>query len=147
MNSQLEANPRQEIWHYHLELRDEDGNLKDTRDGFNTVTTAGKAGIADQVLASPTLGKPTYMAVGTGTGGTTALTTELTRVAFTSKTRSTNVVTVQGDYAAGVATGAITEAGTFDAASAGNMWMYTSFSVVNKGASDTLQIVWTLTIN
>jgi hypothetical protein len=145
---QAHANDRQSgVWHYALTLRDKYGNIKCEREGFNTVTTAGKAGIADQVLTSPTLGKPTHMAIGTGTGGTTALTTELDRNALTSKTRSGAVVTMQGDWAAGDGTGAITEAGTFDASSTGNMWMYTSFSVVNKGASDTLQIVWTLTIS
>lgn len=147
INSGLQANQKQGVWHYALTLRDKDGNIKCQREGYNTVTTAGKAGIADQVLASPTLGKPTHMAIGTGTGGTTTLTTEIDRNALTSKTRSGAVVTMQGDWAAGDGTGAITEAGTFDASSSGNMWMYTSFSVVNKGASDTLQIVWTLTIS
>ncbi len=124
-----------------------DGVLKDERVFHNTVTTAGKQGAADQILASPTLGKPTHMAIGTGTGGTTTLTTELDRNALTSKTRSGAVVTMVGDWAAGDGTGAITEAGTFDASSSGNMWMYASFSVINKGAADTLSISWTLTFS
>lgn len=132
-----------------LTLRNKLGEIIDERRVHNTVTTAGKAGIADQILASPTLPKMGWMAVGTGTPGATLLGTETARVAFTSKTRSTNVVTVQGDYAAGTATGALTEAGTFDVVTANtvNMWMSASFSVINKGASDTLSIVWTLTIN
>lgn len=143
----LKANDKQGVWHYAITLRDAKGNIKEEREGYNTVTTAGKAAIADQYLASPTLGKGTHMAIGTGTGGTTTLTTELDRNALTSKTRSAAVVTMQGDWAAADGTGAITEAGVFDASSAGNMHLYTSFSVVNKGASDTLQIVWTLTIS
>lgn len=131
----------------HIVLRDKDGNIKEDRWLHNTVESAGKSAIADQILASPTLGKPTYMAIGTGTGGTTALTTELNRVALTSKTRSGAVVTFQGDWAAGSGTGALTEAGVFDASSAGNMWMYQSFSVINKGAADVLSISWTLTIS
>lgn len=132
----------------HLVLRDENGNIKDERLVHNTVTTAGKAGIADQILASPTLVKMGWMAIGTGSPAATLLGAETSRVAFTSKTRSTNVVTVQGDWAAGTGTGAITEAGTFDVVTANtvNMWMSASFSVINKGASDTLSIVWTLTI-
>lgn len=133
--------------HMKAVLRDEHGNIKRTVSVYNTVTTAGKNGTADQVLASPTLGKPTHMAVGTGTGGTTALTTENDRNALTTKTRSNAVVTMVGDWAAGDATAAITEAGVFDASSTGNMWLYTSFSVINKGASDTLQITWTYTIS
>lgn len=136
------------LYHYELILRDGlTGQIKAQRRKWNTVTTAGKNGIADQILASPTLNKPTHMAIGTGTPSGTALGTELDRNALTSKTRSTNVVTMQGDWAAGDGTGALTEAGVFDAAAAGNMWLSTSYSVVNKGASDVLQIIWTLTIN
>ncbi|MET3349023.1 UNVERIFIED_ORG: hypothetical protein ABID57_000692 [Arthrobacter sp. UYEF1] len=132
----------------HLVLRDENGNIKDERRVHNTVTTAGKNAIADQVLASPTLVKMGWMAIGTGSPAATLLGAEVARVAFTSKTRSGAVVTVVGDYAAGTGTGAITEAGTFDVVTANtvNMWMSASFSVINKGASDTLSISWTLTI-
>ena len=126
-------------------LRGPDGKIKDTREIQNTVTTAGKNGAADQILASPSLGKPTHMATGTGSPGATALGTELDRNALTSKTRSGAVVTMVGDWAAGDGTGAITEAGLFDAASTGNMWCSQSFSVINKAAGDTLQITWTLT--
>lgn len=129
-----------------LTLKDKDGNVKETRTA-NTVATAGKNGIADQLLASPSLTKPTHMAVGTGTPSSTALGTELDRNAFTSKTRVNAVVTMVGDWAAGDGTGAITEAGIFDAAASGNMYCSASFSVINKGASDTLSISWTLTIS
>lgn len=127
-----------------LVLRGPDGKIKETRIA-NTVTTAGRNGAADQILASPSLNKPTHMAIGTGTPTGTALQTELDRNALTSKTRSGAVVTMVGDWAAGDGTGAITEAGVFDAASTGNMWMSASFSVINKAAGDTLQITWTLT--
>lgn len=144
----IHANDKQQLgWHFRLVLRDEEGNIKDFRESHNTVTTSGKNGIADQILASPSLNKPTHMAIGTGSPAANALGTELDRNALTSKTRSGAVVTMQGDWAAGDGTGAITEAGTFDAASVGNMWMSTSFAVVNKGAADTLSIVWTLTIS
>lgn len=133
--------------HVDAVLRGADGEVKARRRIYNTVTTAGKNGIADQILASPSLGKPTHMAVGTGTGGTTALNAESDRNALTSKNRSGAVVTMVGDWAAGDATAALTEAGVFDAGSTGNMWLYTTFSVINKGASDTLSITWTLTIS
>lgn len=130
----------------HIVLKDESGNVKDDF-VTNTVTTAGKYGIADQVLASPSLGKPTHMAVGTGTPSATALGTELDRNALTSKTRNNAIVTMVGDWAAGDGTGAITEAGIFDASSTGNMWCSASFAAINKLAGDTLQISWTLTIS
>ena len=133
----------------HLQLFDENGNVKQEDFVHNTVTTAGKAGIADQILAAPTLAKMGWMAIGTGTPTSTLLDTEVARVAFDTKTRSTNVVTVVGTFAAGTGTGAITEAGTFDVVTANtvNMWMSSSFSVINKGALDSLVITWTLTIN
>lgn len=145
--TQVKANAKGGTWHMHAILRGEDGIVKEEREVYNTVTTAGKNMIADRLLASPTLGVPTHMAIGTGTGGTTSLTTELDRNAFTSKTRSNAVVTMVGDWAAGDGTGALTEAGVFDASSAGNMHLYTSFSVINKGAADALTITWTLTIS
>lgn len=131
----------------HIVLRDENGNLKDERFIHNAVTTAGRNGIADQILLSPSLNKPTHMAVGTGSPAANALGTELDRNALTTKTRSNAVVTMVGDWAAGDGTGAITEAGIFDAASTGNMWCSASFAVINKAAADTLQITWTLTIS
>jgi len=131
----------------HLVLRGADGKIKEERHVHNTVTTSGRNGIADQILAAPTLGKPTHMAIGTGSPAANALGTELDRNALTSKTRSTNVITMVGDWLAGDGTGALTEAGTFDAGAAGNMWMSASFAVVNKAALDTLGISWTLTIS
>jgi hypothetical protein len=133
-------------WHVDIKLLGPDGAVKETR-VCNAVTTAGKNGIADQILAAPTLGKPTHMAIGTGTGGTTALAAELDRNALTSKTRSGAVVTMVGDWAAGDGTGALTEAGVLTASSGGDLWLYTTFSVINKGAADALQITWTLTIS
>ena len=135
------------VLHFQAVLRGPDGTVKRVVNEFNTVTTAGKNMVADRLLASPTLGVPTHMAVGTGTGGTTSLNTELDRNAFTSKTRSNAVVTMVGDWAAGDGTGALTEAGVFDASSAGNMHLYTTFSVINKAAADSLSISWTLTVS
>jgi hypothetical protein len=127
-------------------LRGPDGKIKEERVA-NTVTSSGKNGCADQLLASPTIAKPGWMAVGTGTPAATLLGAEIDRNALTSKTRSTNVVTFIGDWAAGDATGALTEAGVFNVATSNTVDMYVSasFSVVNKGAGDTLQISWTLT--
>lgn len=139
--------PNKVKYHMELILRDAYGRVKDKRNVYNTVTTAGKNGAADQILGTPTLGKPTHVAIGTGSPAANALGVELDRNANTSKTRSTNVVTIVADWAAGDGTGAITEAGTFDASSVGNMWMSASFSVVNKGAADTLSISWTLTFS
>ena len=41
----------------------------------------------------------------------------------------------------------LAEAGTFDVVTANtvNMWTSASFSVINKGAADSLTVTWTLT--
>jgi hypothetical protein len=86
------------------------------------------------------------MAVGSGTPAANALGTQIgTRVTLTTKTRNNNVLTMVASFGAGVGTGAITEAGVFDAATTGNMWLSTTWPVINKGADDTLQITWTFT--
>lgn len=126
-----------------------DGKIKEVRDVHNTVKNAGIYGAADQLLASPTLAKPGWMELGTGSPAATLLGAYISgsRNALTSKTRSNAVVTMICDWAAGDGTGAITEAGVFDVVTENtvNMWLSASFSVVNKGADDTFQITWTLT--
>jgi hypothetical protein len=137
------------ITNVHLQLFAEDGTLKEERKCHNALTDAGVYGIMDQVLDSPTLAKMGWMEVGTGTGGTTTLNAYIagSRVAFTSKTLDAKVMTVVGDFAAGVGTGTITEAGTFAVVTQNTapMWMYASFTGIVKAANDTLKITWTLT--
>lgn len=132
-----------------VEVIGADGAVKDTRERKNLILTVGRNMISDRLLASPTLGVPTHMGVGTsGTAaavGDTTITGE-TRVALTSKTRSTNVVTFVGDWAAGSATGTLQECGLWDASSAGNLVGRATFTSITKGASDTLKITWTWTI-
>ncbi len=128
----------------------DDGALKMREVTRNLVLTVGKNMIADRLLASPTLAVPTHMGVGTsGTAaaaGDTTITGE-TRVALTSKTRSTNVVTFVGDWAAGSATGTLQEAGLWDNSSGGNLVGRATYTSIVKGASDTLKITWTWTIS
>ena len=50
-------------------------------------------------------------------------------------------------FEAGDATGAVTEAGIFNAASGGDMLCRTVFSVVNKAADDTMSVTWTITLS
>lgn len=133
-----------------VELTHEDGT-KETREVHNLVVDAGKAHIADALSSAPGQGAMSHMAVGTGTtapaAGNTALVTEIDRNALTSRTDATNVVTYVGDWAAGDATNAaIAEAGIFNAASAGTMLARATFTAINKGASDTLKITWTVTV-
>jgi hypothetical protein len=132
----------------------------------NLVVTDGKNWVASRLkdTASPYTIKPemSHMAIGTDTttiaaapviAAHTSLVTELDR----------NVLTVDGGtvsgasieyactWAAGDGTGAITEAGIFNHATAGHadedMFARTKFAVVNKGALDSMTITWTITVS
>lgn len=133
----------------HLVLRGPDGEIKDERHIENLVTTVGVYGVMDQLLAAPAVGKPTHMAIGTGTNavaaGDTALQTELDRNALSSKTRNNAVLTMVASWGTGDGTGAITEAGILNASSSGDLYSRAVFAVMNKGANDTLDITWTWT--
>lgn len=133
-----------------VEIKDKDGNVKDTRELKNLVVTAGLGYIASR-MKEATATAMSHMAIGTGTtaaaAGQTALVTEAARQALTSTTVSTNTVSYVASFAAGTGTGAITEAGVLNGASGGTMLCRTVFSVVNKGASDSMTITWTITIS
>ena len=116
----------------------------------NLVVTTGKEWVADRMNNANTV--MTHMALGTGTTGSTdatktTLVTEIDRNALTSTTVSGNTIAYACTWAAGDGTGAITEAGIFDAATDGDMLARTVFSVVNKGTADSITITWTITIS
>jgi hypothetical protein len=135
-----------------LVLTDEHGNVKQEEEVKNLVVTVGKGFIASR-MKDATATAMTHMEVGTGTTaaavGDTALQTAVasSRVTLTSTTVTTNNVAYVASFPAGTGTGALTEAGLFNASSSGTMLCRTVFSVINKGAADTLGITWTVTVN
>lgn len=133
-----------------IEQFDVDGNLLDSQSVTNVVVDDGLDYIASR-MKDATATAMSHMAVGSGTtaaaAGDSTLGTELGRVALTSTTVASNAITYVGDFAAGTGTGAVTEAGIFNASSAGTMLCRTVFSVVNKAAADTLKVTWTLTVS
>lgn len=116
----------------------------------NLVVTTGKEYVASRIKDT-TATAMSHMAIGTGTtaaaAGDTALVSESARTALTSTTVSTNTVVYVDTFGAGIGTGAITEAGVFNASSSGTMLCRTVFSVVNKGADDSMTITWTITVS
>ena len=127
-----------------------DGKVKEEHQFKNLVVTLGKNFVASRMVGTASA-VMSHMAVGSNNtaaaAGDTALGAELGRVALTTGTATTNVVTYTATFAAGTGTGAIVEAGIFNASSAGTMLCRTVFAVVNKGADDALSITWTITIS
>ena len=144
--------------HIKIELFDNAGNLKKVIDKDNTFMAVGDAHVADQLDVSPSETAMGYMSVGTGstafTTGSTTLNSEIDRNALNGSypeqqaAGADNDVVYKSNWAAGDATGALTEAGIFNSsvADAGTMLAASTFSVINKGASDTLTITWTVTV-
>ena len=127
-----------------------DGQVKAEHDFKNLVVTVGKNFVASRMVGTASA-IMSHMAVGSGTTaaavGDTALQSELGRVALTSGTATGAVATYTATFPAGTGTGAVTEAGIFNASSAGTMLCRTVFSVVNKGADDAMSVTWTVTIS
>ena len=135
-------------------LTDKDGNVKDTREVKNLVVTAGLAYIISRMVGTAKA-VMTHMALGAGTTAAAATQTDLVsllgaREPLDSTTiTGTNLEKVQyvSSFEAGDATGAVTEAGLFNAATAGDMLCRTVFPVVNKAADDQMTITWTITLS
>tara|TARA_A100001391_G_scaffold193716_1_gene169318 strand:- start:3899 stop:4321 length:423 start_codon:yes stop_codon:yes gene_type:complete len=116
----------------------------------NLVVSAGKNFVASR-LAGVTDDVMSHMAIGTDStaadAADTTLATEAGRVALTSTNVVDNEITYTATFGAGVGTGAIVEAGVLNASSAGTLLCRTVFSAINKGASDSITITWTVTVS
>jgi hypothetical protein len=119
------------------------------REVDNLVVTSGKEFVASRMIGTSS-SVMSHMAVGSGStaaaAGDTALGSELGRTT-SSDSASGAVITYSATFAAGTGTGAVTEAGLFNASSAGDMLCRTVFSVVHKGASDSMTISWAVTVS
>jgi len=119
----------------------------------NLIVDLGFDFIADAIGKSS--GRPSSMShIAVGTGSTaaaatdTALGAEIARKAAAyAHTAGTRVFTFETTFDPGEATGAITEAGVFNAATAGTMLDRVVFAVINKGADDTLTQKFTFTMS
>lgn len=130
-----------------------DGSVEVTRKD-NIIVNGGFDLICDAL--GKTASRPAavgWIAVGTGAVAPavtdTLLGAEIARVASTyAHTASTKVFTHAATLSAGTGTGAITEAGVFNVVTAntGTMLDRVTFSVINKGALDTLTITFTFTL-
>lgn len=136
----------------NIVVKDENGKLKEEFTVPNLVVTTGlnfiasrMEGVDDAVMS--------HMAV--GTDNTTAAASDTTlgaevagaRVALTDGLATGGDMVYTATFPAGTGTAALTEAGIFNASSAGTMLCRTVFAVINKGAADTMTVTWTITIS
>ena len=127
------------------------GEVTDSRYIPNLVVTVGKTHIMSRLTAN-TDTVMTHMGVGAGLVAPDPTNTSLgsvlgARQSLVSVTAVSNVVTYVASFIAGVATGAIAEAGIFNALTGGIMLCRTQFPVVTKAAGDSIVITWVVTLS
>ena len=139
---------------YFVTLYGINGEIKDRRFGENVVTTVGKEYLASflysSVVAAATF-TGRYVAIGTNStaeaAADTGLGTEVSRSTGTASYISGQILQITATFAAGSGTGAITEYGVYSSNTAGTLISRDTESAMNKSASDTLTVVWQLTIS
>lgn len=130
-------------------------NGKLVRDIPNLVVTEGKEWIANRMQTDAPPAVMGWMTIGTGTtaaaAGDSTCETQVAHQALTVSGGSVAgaVITFASTFAAGTGTGAITEACITNntTVDTGDMLARTVFSVINKGALDTMTISWAITIS
>lgn len=135
-------------------LTDKNGNVKDTREVTNLVVNSGLAYIISRMVGT-TKGVMSHMALGAGTAAAVAGQTDLTSLLGAREALDTTAIAGTNNekvqyvctFEPGDGTGAVTEAGIFNAASGGDMLCRTVFAVVNKAADDQMAVTWTITLN
>tara|TARA_R100000426_G_scaffold86082_2_gene66858 strand:+ start:63 stop:521 length:459 start_codon:yes stop_codon:yes gene_type:complete len=138
----------------NIVLKDKAGNVKDEREVKNLVVNKGLEYIASRMKDAS---KSVMSHMGLGSGTTAAAASQTDLVTLLGSREALDSTTISGSnnekvvyvsaFEAGDATGAVTEAGIFNAASGGDMLCRTVFSVVNKAADDTMSVTWTITLS
>lgn len=132
-------------------VKDKNGKVKEKREETNLVVDTGLDYIASR-MKDATATAMTHMGLGTGTTAAAAGDTDLgtlagSREALDSTTVTSNAINYVCNFEANDVTGAITEAGIFNAASAGTMLCRVVFSPVTLTSTDSISVDWTVTIS
>jgi hypothetical protein len=141
-----------------IELFDENGEFKSVTHIPNLVVTVGRQHIASRMSDTAKQNQMTHMQIGSNTNGTTTPATAPEQTTLLGNSLSTRVLlssapggdvvgnTVQytATFGTGNGTGAVSEAGIFNASSGGVMLCRTVFPIQNKQATDSLTITWTV---
>lgn len=138
----------------NMVLRDKDGNIKEEREIKNLVVNKGLAFIASRMVGT-SKDVMSHMALGSSNTAPAAGHTDVQSILGSRE--SIDTISIVGSnsekvqykttFEQGDATGAIVEAGIFNAATGGDMLCRTTFPVVNKEADDTMAVTWTITLN
>lgn len=145
----------------NIDLIGPDGVVKDNRLIKNLIVNAGLSQAIRSIVGDTGGGaqpaKFNYVALGEGTtapaAGDTDLETEETGGSYARQQDadpafpSTGQGEVQVTFGAGVGEGAITESGLLNHVTAGTLLARVTFSAINKGALDSLQITWRITLS
>ena len=135
-------------------LRGPDGQIKEEREEKNLVVAVGRAFIVTRMTGTA---EPVMSHMGVGSSSTPAAPGQTALLSPLGARVELDSVTIQGAdnhqvrytcvFAPGEGTGSVVEAGLFNDSVAGVMLCRTVFSVVTKGADDTLELQWTVTLN
>ena len=133
-----------------ITVKDKDGQVKEQRHEKNLIVSSGLNFICSR-MKDTTDDAMSHMALGSGTTAAAAGDTDLgsllgAREELDSTTVTDNTITYVSSFEAGDGTGAVTEAGIFNAAAAGTMLCRVVFPVINKAADDTMSVTWAITL-
>lgn len=133
---------------WDIKLIGTDGKIKDHISEENLVTHAGFDAIIQRGFSTQT-GSASENYIAIGSGATAAATSDTTLGSEAARQQGTYAHTDGGHnfsltttFAAGVATGTISEYGVLNASSSGQLFNRALTGTITKGASDTLQIVF-----
>lgn len=131
-------------------LKDKSGKVKERRKEKNLIVNTGLNAILDRLVGTSEA-VMSHMGLGSSStaaaAGQTALVSQLgSREAIDSSTVTGSSVAYVCTFEAGDATGTITEAGIFNASTSGTMLCRSVFSSITKGANDSLNVTWTITV-
>lgn len=141
-----------------IERKDPAGRVLDRRVVRNTIVSAGQALLASYLATGTIAASAIWVALAIGTDPTAPTTNDTNLVARTGNavagtlsSPSARVWQITAAFASNNPSGtaALQEAGVFDRTSTSGftMWARQSFAVINKGASDNLNLTYAVTFN
>lgn len=138
--------------HIAIKVTGADGTVKHQMEKDNVVVTVGKTYLAAWLAAASQADKfMSYVDLGSGStaaaAADTIMQTSLGARVIGTLSSTSNTWQNVSTFAAGASTGTVAEAGLFSASTAGTMLAHQVFTGIPKGADDSLELTWTITLN